>query len=180
MKTALIGYGVFSLQPTKNNRYHAGTKQIPYVLMYSQLCHFGLSRMNLSPAIMQYLYSEDDLEEAIKHGRVMLAALNNATLMQEQVVPIAQEETNGAGTNTAPATNAATSSNTTSNTEPQSETDGAGCTTAPATNAASDMPLLPTLVMLQLSQHLYLMLQLLGLREGKVVWRKLCRINRHL
>jgi hypothetical protein len=46
----------------KNNRYHEGIKQIPYVLRYGQPCRVGLSKMNLPPGLLSQLESEEDLE----------------------------------------------------------------------------------------------------------------------
>ncbi len=81
MKISPNGHGAFSLLPTKkNNRYHSGIKQIPYVLRYGQPCRVGLSRMNLPPAMLQQLRSEEDLEEAMEQARVLVAAFNNTTV----------------------------------------------------------------------------------------------------
>lgn len=56
--------------------------------------------MNLPPAILDHLKSEEDLEEAMEQARVLVAAFNNTTI----VPPLSA--TNGATTNseTAPAT----------------------------------------------------------------------------
>jgi hypothetical protein len=45
-------WGIQFIAHKKNNRYHEGIKQIPYVLRYGQPCRVGLSRMNLPPALL--------------------------------------------------------------------------------------------------------------------------------
>ena len=54
-------WGIKFIAHKKNNRYHEGIKQIPYVLRYGQPCRVGLSRMNLPPALVDQLQSEEQL-----------------------------------------------------------------------------------------------------------------------
>jgi hypothetical protein len=66
------------------NRYHEGIKQIPYVLRYGQPCRVGLSLMNLPPALLQKLVTEEGLEEAMKQTKVLVANLNSTIGVQPQ------------------------------------------------------------------------------------------------
>ncbi len=46
-------WGIQFIANKKNNIYHEGIKQIPYVLRYRQPCRVGLSLMNLPPLLLQ-------------------------------------------------------------------------------------------------------------------------------
>jgi hypothetical protein len=73
IRTAPIGSGAYSSLPIKK-MYHKGIKQIPCVLRYGWPCHVGLSLMNLPPAFLGKLVTEEDIEEAMEHVKVMVAA----------------------------------------------------------------------------------------------------------
>jgi hypothetical protein len=62
-KSTNWSWGIHFIAHKKNNRYHEGIKQIPYVLRYGQPCRVVLSRMSLPPAILNQLHSEEELEE---------------------------------------------------------------------------------------------------------------------
>jgi hypothetical protein len=61
----------------KNNWYHEGTKQIPYVLHYGQPYCVDLSRTNLSPGLMQKVTTEGELQEAMDQAAILVTTLNN-------------------------------------------------------------------------------------------------------
>jgi hypothetical protein len=66
-------WGIKFIAHKKNNRYHEGIKQIPYVLRYGQPCRVGLSRMNLPPALVNQLQSEEQLEEVMAQATIITA-----------------------------------------------------------------------------------------------------------
>jgi hypothetical protein len=45
--------GIHFVAHQKNNRYHSGIKNIPYILRYGQACKVGLSHMNLPGSLLQ-------------------------------------------------------------------------------------------------------------------------------
>jgi len=49
----------------KNNRFHEGVKNTPYVLMYGQRMRVGLSSLNLSPELLSKLETEDQLRSLL-------------------------------------------------------------------------------------------------------------------
>ncbi len=67
----MLGHSIYS--PQKNNQYHEGIKQIPYVLQYGQPCHVGLSKMNLPPALLEHVESDEDLQRIIERAEVVVA-----------------------------------------------------------------------------------------------------------
>ncbi len=141
-------WGIQFIAHRKNNRYHEGIKQIPYVLRYGQPCHVGLSLMNLPPALLQNLWTEEDLEEAMEQAKVLVAHLNSTIVMQPQ----------NRSAPTAPAT-----------AEPAP---AAPATTDPVLLnlqmlLLAILVLQPTQIMLQLRQQLNSIQQQVGQREGK-------------
>ncbi len=89
-------WGIKFIAHKKNNRYHEGIKQIPYVLRYGQPCRVGLSRMNLPPALVNQLQSEEQLEEVMAQATIITAphvaaarsaeAATSTTIVQTTVV----------------------------------------------------------------------------------------------
>jgi hypothetical protein len=72
-------WGIQFVAHKKNNRYHEGIKQIPYVLRYGQPCRVGLSRMNLPPLLISNLTTEEDLEAVINDATVLISSLGPVT-----------------------------------------------------------------------------------------------------
>jgi hypothetical protein len=68
-------WGIQFIAHKKNNRYHEGVKQIPYVLCYGQACRVGLSKMNLPAALMSTLTTEEDLERVLNEATVVVSSL---------------------------------------------------------------------------------------------------------
>jgi hypothetical protein len=87
-------WGIHFIVHTKNNRYHEGIKQIPYVLRYGQPCRVGLSRMNLPAGLLSQLQSEEDLEAAMEEASVITAthARNAAPAQEVTITEAAQAE----------------------------------------------------------------------------------------
>jgi hypothetical protein len=65
--------GIHFMAHQKNNRYHAGIKNIPYVLRYGQACRVRLSHMNLPDSLLQKLETEEDLNSAMAEAQVLMA-----------------------------------------------------------------------------------------------------------
>jgi hypothetical protein len=79
----------FIAHTKKNNQYHEGIKQIPYVLRYGQPCRVGLSRMNLPAGLLSQLQSEEDLEAAMEEASV-ITATQARNAVPAQVVTITE------------------------------------------------------------------------------------------
>ncbi len=77
-------WGVEFIAHKKKNRYQEGIKQIPYVPMYDHPFCVGLSRMNLPPALLQKLATEEDLEDAMEQAKILVANLNPTIGVQPQ------------------------------------------------------------------------------------------------
>jgi len=72
-------WGIQFIGHMKNNRYHEGIKQIPYVLRYGQPCRVGLSRMNLPPLLLNGIQTEEQLQEALEQATVFVSSLRGIT-----------------------------------------------------------------------------------------------------
>jgi len=66
-------WGIQFIAHKKNNRYHEGIKQIPYMLRYDQPCHVGLSRMNLPTVLLGSVQTEEDLDRVLNKASVVVA-----------------------------------------------------------------------------------------------------------
>jgi hypothetical protein len=66
-------WGIQFIAHNKNNRYHKGIKQIPYVLRYGQPCRVELTRMNLPPDLLNPFQSEEELEEVMAQATIITA-----------------------------------------------------------------------------------------------------------
>jgi hypothetical protein len=81
-------WGIQFIGHMKNNRYHEGIKQIPYVLRYEQPCHVGLSRMNLPPLLLNGIQTEEQLQEALEQATIFVSNLRGITEDQIIIPPI--------------------------------------------------------------------------------------------
>ncbi len=72
-------WGIQFIAHKKNNRYHEGIKQIPYVFRYGQPCRVGLSRMNLPTVLLGSVQTEEDLDRVLNEASVVVANLRGVT-----------------------------------------------------------------------------------------------------
>jgi hypothetical protein len=87
-KSTRWSWGIQFIAHKKNNRYHEGIKQIPYVLRYGQPCRAGLTRMNLPPDLLRTLETEEYLEGVMDQAVVITAG---TAQQSETVAAVAQK-----------------------------------------------------------------------------------------